>query len=299
MKKFIVSDLHGNGSIYDSIMGYLTNVNKEEDLTLYINGDLIDRGVYSSDMLIDVRNRIINNDGFKIEYLAGNHELMMHQAFLERKNNYWNFSSNWFLGNNGGAITAFGIEDTVSMEEEKDIYNFVSNLKIYNKFEETINDKQIVLVHAKCPSIVEDVCNLRVKDNDFYVMYYVWSRRNDLFGISSEKIGNSNYFTIIGHTPVDNEYGYLYYPDQNYLNIDGGCASYALGYDQYDHTPLVEIDSENNRLIILTFNNDNEIIFGNYFKNGKSTLMSVEELSYYRKYLSKNIKKRERILYND
>ena len=36
MKKFIVSDLHGNGNVYLSIMNYLENVYKDENLILYI-----------------------------------------------------------------------------------------------------------------------------------------------------------------------------------------------------------------------------------------------------------------------
>ena len=45
MRKFIVSDLHGDGAIYDSVINYLENLHNEgEDITLYINGDLVDRG---------------------------------------------------------------------------------------------------------------------------------------------------------------------------------------------------------------------------------------------------------------
>ncbi len=69
MRKFIVSDLHGNGNVYNSIMKYLENVNKEEDVTLYINGDLIDRGKDSGRMLLDIYDRVTNNKGFHIEYL--------------------------------------------------------------------------------------------------------------------------------------------------------------------------------------------------------------------------------------
>ena len=59
MKNFIVSDLHGNSNIYNSIIRYLENINKEDELNLYINGDLIDRGKDSAYMLIDIKDRII------------------------------------------------------------------------------------------------------------------------------------------------------------------------------------------------------------------------------------------------
>ena len=61
MKNFIISDLHGNGNIYDSVMAYLNNLYKEDDLTLYINGDLIDRGEDSARMLLDIENKIKKN----------------------------------------------------------------------------------------------------------------------------------------------------------------------------------------------------------------------------------------------
>ena len=133
MRKFIVSDLHGNGNMYISIMKYLENVNKEDEIILYINGDLIDRGLDSADMLLDVRKRIINKKGFKIKYLGGNHELMMYQASLKRKeNNQWPIFSNWFL--NGGKITQYRLEELIDLKEELQIIRFISNLDIYKLF---------------------------------------------------------------------------------------------------------------------------------------------------------------------
>ena len=84
MKKFIISDLHGSGEVYDSIMGYLDNLSLIEDIELYINGDLIDRGLDSYYMLRDVIDRCNGKGNIKINYLAGNHELMFYQACLER-----------------------------------------------------------------------------------------------------------------------------------------------------------------------------------------------------------------------
>ena len=106
-------------------------------------------------------------------------------------------------------------------------------------------------------------------------------------------VGNKNYFTIIGHTPVATQEGYEYYKDDNALNIDGGCVGYLKKIFSYDHTPLVEIDSKNNRLIILTFNNNNEIVHGNYFENKKSFEMSNTDFNNYKKYIDRNVKTRK------
>ena len=170
-----------------------------------------------------------------------------------------------------------------------DVVKFISELDIYNKFQEKIDDKKIVLVHAKCPRKVNDICHLKIKD-DNKISEYVWTREDDLTPILKESLGNKNYFTIIGHTPVATKTGYSYYEKYDCLNIDGGCAAYANGYFKYDHTPLVEIDEQNNKLNILTFNNNNEIIYGNYFIDKRSIEMNNDELNNKRKYIDKSVK---------
>ena len=274
--------------MYNSIIGYLQNVNKDDELMLYINGDLIDRGEDSADMLLDVISRIKSKKEFEINYLAGNHELMMYQASKNRKNNIWPRYSDWFF--NGGANTIYPLEEIVSSEEEEKIIEFISKLYIYHKFNEKLNGKNIVLVHAKCPLVVEDKCNIQIKDNDFRVYSTLWTREMDLIPSINDNLGHKDYFTIIGHTSVIDEKGYEYYPKYNCLNIDGGCAPYVMGYDKYDHTPLVEIDEKNDKLDILTFNNNNEIIMGNYFSNGKSTQMDICDLNKKKKYIDRDIK---------
>ena len=283
MRNFIVSDLHGNGNAYSAIMAYLDNVSKDsnEEITLFINGDLIDRGPDSAYMLLDIKDRVLNNRGIKIEFLAGNHELLMYNASFNRKNGVWE-DGNWFY--NGGYMTAYGLE-LLSSQEENEIIEFISNLKIYHKFNETINDKNIDLVHAKCPDIVLDECDLKISSDINKINDLLWTRKNG----SSVLIGNDKYFTIIGHTPVEDFKGYKYFSDENYLNIDGGCARYVNGFDNFNHIPLVEIDSINNRLIILTFNNNNEIISGSYLSDC-ITDMNCFELEKYRKYINNKVK---------
>ena len=301
MRRFVVSDLHGNGNIYDAIVGYLENVSKstEEDVVLYINGDLIDRGEDSARILVDVKNRIENHIGFPIVYLAGNHELSMYQASLQMETRgVFPYHSDWIWWHGGGA-TAYGLEDMVTIEEQDEIISFVSNLKIYQKLEEMVNGKKIVLVHAKCPKVVEDDCSLRIKDNNKDVECYLWTRKHDPWIPFRQVVGNKKYFSIIGHTPVDHPYGFEYDSEDDFINIDGGCAAWAKGYTKYNHSPLVEIDGKNNRLIILTFNNTNEIIYGNYFQDGKTIPMDDRVLEENRSFLDHSVVTKKLVLYDE
>ena len=289
MRKFIISDIHGNGDLYYSVMSYLENVSEYEDVTLYINGDLIDRGSDSGKILLDLIARINNpNHPFKIIYLAGNHELMMHKVFeRRRKEMYVPKHNDWY--NNGGRVTDDAL---VNLLNDKDkilkVADFISNLKFYHKFEELLNGKKIVLVHAACPLKVNDECTLTIKNSSLFDEYYVWAREDDGMYPFRCRIGHKDYFTIIGHTPNDKRYGYFYNPRENYLNIDGGCAAYAYGHYEYDHYPLVEIKDD--YLSILTFNSNNEIIYGNYFKDGKSIPYTSDEMTKAREYLNPEVK---------
>ena len=94
--------------------------------------------------------------------------------------------------------------------------------------------------------------------------------------IGYNRIGKEGYLAITGHTPVTDEKGFVYYEDEHCLNIDGGCALYAMGCIEFDHVPLVEVKKD--YLKILIFNHNNEIINGFYFE--KTPLqMSDEDLN--------------------
>ena len=253
MRKFIVSDLHGNGEVYDSIMAYLENISLFDDVELFINGDLIDRGLDGYRMLEDVIERINGKGNIKINYLGGNHELMMYQALKKRKPgksvSHW---SDWML--KGGWVIEGELDIREDGEEKcEEFKHFLGNLKIYHKFNEMINGNNILLVHAKPPKEIYDECNIRIKDNNKKVENAVWTReeiREDLIFwlgkiIGFNKIGKDGYLTIKGHTPVKNNKGFKYNQEQNFINIDGGCAGYAVGKFEYDHVPLVEVRDGN------------------------------------------------------
>ncbi|MBO6244560.1 MAG: metallophosphoesterase, partial [Clostridia bacterium] len=255
------------------------------EVVLYINGDLIDRGIDSADMLLDVKKRMISNP-FKIVYLGGNHELMMYQTYIDRIKGLDTSKSIWYF--NGGWMTDRCLEETLdTKEKDLEMVDFISNLKIVHTFDEKINGKNIMLVHAAYPPISNDYEKLRIKDNNAFVNYMVWTREKDC----SVPITDNNYFTIVGHTPNKNMYGCEYHSDSNYLNIDGGCARYVTGNFSQNHSPLIEVCE--GYLKVLTFNNDNDIIYGNYFSDKTFTLFNDNELNNERKYLNNSFKPRK------
>lgn len=294
MRKFIVSDLHGNGEVYDSIISYLENISLIEDIELYINGDLIDRGLDSYRMLEDVIERINNPGKLRINYLAGNHELLMYRALNPDPIVNFTDKESWSL--NGGDLTISMLDSLDSEEEakakEQEFRNFLGKLEIYHEFEEKIGDNKLVLVHATAPKEINTPCTMHLSDDDSYVYRAVWLRKENRASgtfypgkvISYNQIGKEGYFTIIGHTPVNDERGFSFDKEEKVLNIDGGCAPYACGNFQYDKVPLVEV--RNDHLEILVFNHNNEIVEGYYQDNEDTINMSEKTLNERRIFIS-------------
>ena len=335
MRHFIVSDLHGNGYVYDSIINYLQNELDygNDDITLHINGDLIDRGLDSGSMLLDVYEKINGGNTFHINYLGGNHELMMYQSYKEtcefdKKDMFspWvsRKSHNW-VNRNGGDTTSTYLLNNCSKEFINDICEFIGNLSIYQKFNEQLKDKPIILTHACVVKSMENDALLKIKDDSPTIDVSLWTRKEDSI-VSKFFIGSKKYFTIIGHTPTYNKKGYVYDSECEVLNIDGGNSVFDYEYNNYlykiknmfqqiedvkvdineideetnkilldnSHTPLVEINDNN--LKILTFNFKNEIIRGNYFDGEKSSPIDSLELDKIRNNLKQNDNVKKRIL---
>ncbi|MBQ7240827.1 MAG: metallophosphoesterase [Bacilli bacterium] len=332
MRNFIISDLHGNGYIYDSVLNYLQNELEygNDDITLYINGDLIDRGLDSGSMLVDLYERVTNNIGIKICLLGGNHEHLMYHAYLKSRDknlfdvNNSSMSNDW-INYNAGFTTSRYLLKYLSIDDIDKLMDYISNLDVYHIFDEKINDKNILLTHA---CFVMDMLKrkpIKINEDLPRIVVALYTRKE---GFNTRtKLGNDNFFTIVGHTPIYDECGYSYDRDDNILNIDGASALFGfyntnylykrkytdediinvnIPFSEYDedvlkdlndssHSPLVEI--LDNKLRILTFNYKNEIIQGNYFEDGISIPIDNNELNSYRKYLneSKNTKKRVRL----
>ena len=168
---YVISDIHGEFYLF---MEMLNKIKFSDDDTLFIIGDVIDRGKHS----FDIVQYVMNSDN--IEYLMGNHELMMLEAFKTGDRSLWY--------QNGGNKTV-----SSSMRFDKDDRNkmirYISTLNNYYILEK--EDTNIVLVHA---GIQFDSNDEIVEDLDFMM----WSRI-EFYG---EDCVPKDYLVIFGHTPT-------------------------------------------------------------------------------------------------
>ena len=275
MKKYVVSDLHGDGLIYATIISYLENVHPREDFKLYVNGDVIDRGENSADILLDIYDKM-SSESYPIELLAGNHELMMWQAFQERRNGVYGDNCKLWLEYNEGKITDELLQSRLQSKDKiLEVVDFISNLKVCEPLKEKMSGKQIVLVHASCPLDVEKDKELRLTDLNIGNEYLEWAREQDPFIPFRCRIGNKDYFSIVGHTPNHSLNGFEFHKEDNYFNIDGGIF----------RTPLVQVNDE--FLRIITLNNKGQVVSGNYFSKGEILPFSKSELEMEKKKVKK------------
>ena len=137
--QYVVSDLHGNGLLWDKIKEKL-NV----DDTLYFLGDAIDRGPDGLYIMLDM----LNNP--RVTYIKGNHEqfaidFLRATKDVESLNDVsYNIMSLW--SGNGGTQTINDIWGDLTKEEAWQLYLCLKNLP--EKLEVTVNGTTFLLSHA-------------------------------------------------------------------------------------------------------------------------------------------------------
>lgn len=252
---FIVSDLHGSGKVYFGIINYLEKLQEmypNQRIILYINGDLIDRGNDSIKMLLDVMERVKGKGNIEVHMMAGNHELIMYEAIMNRRNGVWPECS-WLVPSNGGIGTVCDFEK-LSLDKQNEIKMFLRNLPLAVKFDGYIVGKKgIVLSHACPPKILKDIDRYGMTLKDAYydrkIADIVWKRDKDLS--SGETIGLEEHFSIIGHTNTKTKSGFKYNKKDCCLNIDGGCG-FKSNKEEL-RVPVVELDYVRDKIKIHGF----------------------------------------------
>lgn len=207
MARYAISDIHG---CLDTFKTLLEKIGFGKSDTLYLLGDLIDRGPESKGTMDLVMQ--MQKDGFGIICLKGNHEWMFSQAIDETKPYVWDWHryASWIK--NGGLTTMmnFGYQRIDDLKQIDDKYpEFLAEMKDYVELDDYF------LVHAGFNFLAEDPFK------DTQQMYWI---RNWYKDIDPEKIHHK--LILHGHSPRD--YRELEKEAANppyfALNIDCGCV---------------------------------------------------------------------------
>lgn len=215
---YAMSDLHGE---YDKYKKMLKLIDFSDKDTMYINGDICDRGGESAKIYLDIMSRD------NIFVIKGNHEVMAeeHLEYLlkEHSENGINilelFSERdlWLWFENGGDTTVISLFDE-SEENRLRILDFIKGLPYYRTVD--VNGKHYVLVHGGLGDYQEGA-----KLEDIAPVDIVWSQP-EFNGCYFE---DDNTYLIVGHTPTfllreTEQKATIYRGEGNVVAIDCGCA---------------------------------------------------------------------------
>ena len=222
---YVMSDIHGN---YKAFIQMLNKIELSDNDTLYILGDVIDRGLESFKIL----DYVMQHDN--IILLFGNHEDMMIEFYdaVDGISGRKDIEYLWAIwSRNGGTITSRQFERM--QEEEKNKYrNFIKNLEYFKIIE--VNNQKFLLCHAgimfSTLFSLEECIQKNINNKNI-----VWLR--DVSGRDMP----DGLILIHGHTPVQSAFdenkiiNYGRNGKKNIYNIDCGCAyNYILSCMRLD-----------------------------------------------------------------
>lgn len=209
---YACSDVHGR---YDKYLEMIDKIGLGKDDTLYVLGDVIDRGEHGIKILSDIMGRE------NVKFIMGNHEQLMFSAlpaFVENPEKADVSVLNdeqktdltlWLL--NRGIPTLEELQSS-SAQEVRSIYDFLKNAPYYKEI--SAGGTDYILCHAVIENFEEDKPLSEYNPDDF-----LHGRPDDTEIDLKDKI------LVCGHTPVQ----YLNGSDRmsargNLLDIDCGLS---------------------------------------------------------------------------
>lgn len=202
-----MSDVHGCHKTFNAL---LDKIQLTKNDTLYLLGDLIDRGPGSKEVIDKVLELIA--DGYQVECLLGNHEWLLLNAPFDD-----NRMINW-LSRNGGAITlqSYNIYEENYLESLPEAHS-----RFFKRLQYIIELDDYILVHAGINFKDEDPLS------DYTSMLWIreWQKYIDPAVTGGRKI-------IHGHTPRLHTYlsGDIKNSKVQSYNIDCGCVYNGLHF---------------------------------------------------------------------
>ena len=182
---YVMSDIHGNLKKYREM---IEKIDLKDSDTLYILGDVIDRGEDGIAILLDMMSRP------NVLPILGNHEHMaypvlrnIYSIFSEKNAHIVDIWQTWML--NGGRVTLEAYLDLPDEDKDALIDYLGEEFSAYEEI--TVGDKSFVLVHGGLPDFSEDI-----PLDDYALHDIVWHRTE------FEKVHFADKYLITGHTPT-------------------------------------------------------------------------------------------------
>lgn len=217
MAKYVVSDIHGE---YDKFIEILDKIRLKETDTLYVLGDVLDRGPHPIKTvlkLMEMPNAIC---------IAGNHELMALECleFLQKEITDASIEEldekmldNLVTWQYNGSKTTIDEFRALDREMQQNVIDYIREFLIYEEL--TVAENTFLLVHAGLDNFSPE------KDIEEYSLHdLVWKRAD------YEKQYFEDIYVVTGHTPTQTIDGNpnpgFIYRKNNHIAIDcGACFS--------------------------------------------------------------------------
>lgn len=214
MATYVISDIHGQ---YKMFLDLLDKIKLKDTDTLYILGDILDRGPHPIKALIKIMempNAIC---------IAGNHEYMALQClpFLMKEITEMSIDqlnekmlNNLVIWQCNGSKTTLNEFRTLELDMKYEVLDFLNDLQLYEEL--TVNGKKFLLVHGGLGNFSPEKAL-----EDYEIEELVWNRTKYYV----------QYYTdvklVTGHTPTQKikgnpRPGYVYRKN-NHIAIDCGC----------------------------------------------------------------------------
>lgn len=210
---YVMSDLHGE---YDKYIAMLDRIQFSIQDTLYIIGDVIDRGEHGVKILRDMMSRE------NVYPILGNHEYMamICLQWLKKEitlENIENLSDGqiedlvlWF--SNGGYSTLKELQQ-LNSDELEDVYEYVLEFPLYETVK--VNSYQYILVHAGLGHF-----DPHKSLDDYTINELIWERGEEDIIFDDKHI-----YVISGHTPTPLIcHEAKVYKQHQQINIDCGAS---------------------------------------------------------------------------
>ncbi|MBQ1410406.1 MAG: serine/threonine protein phosphatase [Oscillospiraceae bacterium] len=211
---YVISDPHGCYTLFQRM---LEEIRFSAADTLYLLGDVADRGRDGIPLLLDVMQRE------NVVMLRGNHEDMFLQAIKNAENKpslLEQFAAirsfvNW-TDRNGGKVTWDAFQG-LQRESQRAIRDYLSGLKLYEDL--TVNGRRFLLVHAGVGAYEK---NKQPQDCD--PMDMIWTR------MDYTKAYYDDRYLVTGHTPtvlIDPQYKGKIYRANRHIAMDCGAVFFG------------------------------------------------------------------------